>query len=355
MARMSSYLNSRSALVGMGLVWSALSWPVMAQVQGAGASFPSKVYQKWAKTYEAQTGDTVAYKPTGSGDGVAQISARAVDFGGTDSPLPADELGKRRLVQFPMLVGGIVPVVNLPGLGANKMVLSGEVLAEIMSGRIRRWNDARITALNPSLELPSLAIVRVVRADKSGTTDGFTRYLSELSPGFKREVGASQLPKWPGEVMPAEGNDGVVQVLKAARGAVSYVSYDRVVSDGLAAVRLLNGAGQPVVASETGFRAAILDSDVARKGDDRASLMNRPAPQAWPITQTSFAVVDLEPADGERASRAMRFLYWCFMHGDDLTRGTGFAPLPSSLQARLAKRFASVKAKDGRPLHYMGY
>lgn len=352
---MSFCLNSPRALLGIGLALSALTLPATAQVQGAGASFPSKVYQRWAKTYEAKTGDVVAYKPTGSGDGVAQISARSVDFGGTDSPLSAQELEKRKLVQFPMLVGGIVPVVNLPGVGANKLVLSGEVLAEIMSGRIRKWNDARIAALNPSLELPPLAIVRVVRSDKSGTTDGFTRYLSELSPSFRSEVGASQLPKWPGEVMPGDGNDGVVQVLKSTRGGVAYVSYDRVVSDGLTAVRLLNGAGQPVVASEAGFRAAILDSDVGRKGDDRASLMNRPATQAWPITQTSFAVVDLEPADGERASRAMRFLYWCFMHGDDLTRGTGFAPLPSSLQARLTKRFASVKAKDGRTLHYMGY
>jgi phosphate transport system substrate-binding protein len=323
-----------------------------AQVLGAGATFPSKIYERWAQAFGKATGHEVVYKPTGSGDGIKQITARAVDFGGTDSPLANTELDKRHLVQLPMLIGGIVPAVNAPGIGVNALLLSGEVLADIMAGHIARWNDARIAALNPGLALPAKAIVRVVRADKSGTTDGFTRYLSQVSPAFKAEVGAGQLPDWPGEVVRGEGNDGVVKALKATEGAIAYVSYDRVAKDGLAAVRLKNADNHAVAASEAGFRAAIVESDVARKGDDLASLMNRPGLQAWPITLTSFALVDLEPPSSARAGKTLQFLYWCFMHGDELTRGTGFAPLPVSLQARLASRFALVKAKDGVQLNY---
>jgi phosphate transport system substrate-binding protein len=327
-----------------------------AQVRGIGASFPSKVYERWARTYEQQNaGAAVSYKATGSGDGVKQISARAVEFGGSDTPLPADELTKRKLVQVPMLIGGIVPVVRLPGIGANRLQLSGDVLADILAARIAKWNDARIVAQNPGVALPALRIQRIVRADRSGTTEGFTRYLSEVSPAFKTEIGASQAPKWPGQVVTAEGNDGMVKALAETDGGIAYVSYDRVVKDELAAVRLVNGAGVAVAASEAGFRAAILDSDVSRAGNDLASLMNRPASGAWPITQTSFVLFDAEPADADRAAQGMRFLYWCLMHGDDLTRGTGFAPLPVNLQARLTARFAGVRAKDGKAPQYMNF
>jgi phosphate transport system substrate-binding protein len=334
------------------LAFSFLSSPVFAQVKGAGATFPSKVYDRWAQSFARQTDQQVVYKGTGSGDGIKQVTNRSVDFGGTDSPLSSEELAKRRLVQLPMLIGGIVPVLNVPGIGSNKMLLSAEVLADIMAGRIAKWNDARITGLNPGLPLPARTIVRIVRMDKSGTTEGYTRYLSEVSSGFKKDVGIGQLPNWPGEVTRAEGNDGVVKALKASEGAIAYVSYDRVVKDELAAVRLKNAANQVVSASETGFRAAILDSDVSRKGDDLASLMNRPSPDVWPITLTSFVLIDAEPSDSKRAGTTMNFLYWCFMHGDELTRGTGFAPLPVKLQARLASRFAQVKPKDGRQPKY---
>lgn len=169
-------------------------------MHGAGATFPSKVYDRWAQSFAKEAGQQVVYKGTGSGDGIKQITERAVDFGGTDSPLSSEELAKRRLVQMPMLIGGIVPVLNVPGIGPNRMLLSAEVLADIMAGRVAKWNDVRITALNPGLSLPSRAIVRIVRSDKSGTTEGYTRYLSEVSPGFKKDVGIGQQPNWPGEV-----------------------------------------------------------------------------------------------------------------------------------------------------------
>jgi phosphate transport system substrate-binding protein len=240
---------------------------VNAQVNGAGATFPSKVYDRWAQSFAKEAGQQVVYKGTGSGDGIKQITERSVDFGGTDSPLLSEELAKRRLIQMPMQIGGIVPVLNVLGIGSNKMLLSAEVLADIMEGRIAKWNDTRIVGLNPGLSLPARAILRIVRSDKSGTTEGFTRYLAEVSPGFKKDVGIGQLPNWPGEVTRAEGNDGMVKALKASEGAIAYVSYDRVVKDELAAVRLRNAASQVVSASEAGFRAAILDSDVSRKGE----------------------------------------------------------------------------------------
>ncbi len=337
------------------LLLGAIAVPawVQAQVNGAGATFPSKVYERWAQTYEKTEQVKVNYKPTGSGDGVRQITERKVQFGGSDSPLPPAELAKRHLVQLPMLIGGIVPVVNLPGVADGRLQLSGEVLADIMAGRIARWNDARITALNPGLALPATPIKRIVRADKSGTTEGFTRYLSLVSDSFKSEVGAGQQPKWPGETEAAEGNDGMVRALKAQAGSIAYVSYDRVVADKLAGVRMRNAAGLFVAASEAGFRSAILESELSRAGDDLASLMNRPGAGSWPITLTSFVLVDAEPPTADGASPALRFLYWCFMHGDDLTRGTGFAPLPVNMQSRLAARFATIKAQDGKTLRYV--
>lgn len=317
-------------------------------IAGAGASFPSLVYGRWAAAYAKTAGGRgVAYKPTGSGDGIRQISARAVQFGGTDSPLSTDELAKRKLIQIPMLVGGIVPVVNLPSVPEGRLQLSGDLLADLMAGRIARWNDARIAALNPGLPLPALAVRRVVRGDKSGTTEGLTRYLSAVSTGFAKEIGINAAPTWPGDVERAEGNDGMTRALKATPGAIAYVSFDRVQRDKLNAVRLRNAAGAWVSAGEAGFRAAIADSDLSRKGDDLASLMDRQGEASWPITMTSFILIDATPPVGEAAVPVMHFLYWCFMHGDDLTRGTGFAPLPIALQSKLAVRFAAVKPQDG--------
>jgi phosphate transport system substrate-binding protein len=332
-----------------------LSAAALAQpVQGQGATFPAKVYDTWARAFEKASGGAVVYKGTGSGDGIKQIGARKVDFGGTDAPLPAAELAKQKLVQIPMLVGGVVPVVNLPGVAAP-VQLDGEVLAEIFMGRVKAWNDPRIAGLNPGMGLPALPIKRVVRAEKSGTSEGFSRYLAGASATFKAEVGASQAPAWPGEPLKAEGTDGMVQALRSTPGSIAYVSYDRVLRDKLAAVKLRNAAGKFVLPSEGGFRAAILESDMHRQGDDLASLLDRPGNETWPITLTSFVLVDAEPATAAQVAPTLKYLYWCFMHGDDLTRGTGFAPLPVNVQSRLAARFTQVKPKDGVVPTYLVY
>jgi phosphate transport system substrate-binding protein len=316
-------------------------------VQGQGASFPSKVYAAWAQRFAQASGIKVSYKATGSGDGVAQATGRKVQFGGTDTPLPAKELADRKLVQLPMLVGGIVPVVHLPGVGPNRLQLTGELLADLMLGRVERWDDARVVALNRGLRLPALRVARVVRADRSGTTEGFTRYLAQVSAAFAAAPGPGQAPNWPGDVIAEPSNDGVAAAVRNTPGGLGYVSFDRAGSDGLAAVLLRNRDGQFVAASDAGFRAAIGQSDLYRKGDDTASLVDLPGAQTWPITMTSFVLVDAEPPHGAAAEPALRFLYWCLMRGDELTRGTGFAPLPLAAQARFVARLAQVAPRDG--------
>lgn len=341
-----------SALAGAAPRLQAQTSSSPSAVQGAGATFPAKVYARWGEQFAQAHGVKIAYKPTGSGDGIKQASERKVDFGGTDSPLAADELAKKRLVQIPMLVGGVVPVVHLPGLDNRRLRLTGELLGDIMAGRVERWDDTRIAALNPGASLPGKRIVRVVRADKSGTTEGFTRYLAQASPGFKSGVGAGSLPRWPGEVEAGEGNDGVAGAVKATAGAIGYVSFDRVEAAGLAPVLLQNQAGLWVAPSEAGFRAAILHSRLHSQGDDTASLLDLPGADSWPITLTSFVLVDAAPTAATRVEPALRFLYWCFQRGDALTRGTGFAPLPTAVQARLAARFAEVRPASGnRPAY----
>jgi phosphate transport system substrate-binding protein len=318
-------------------------------IEGTGASFPSHVYERWAQQFNSlNPGLNVRYTATGSGEGVRQIQARAVQFGATDSPLSAAQLAEFKLVQIPMVVGGLVPVVNLPGLGARGLVLDGPLLAALMQGEIRQWNDPRVAALNAGLTLPAMAVQRIVREDASGSSEVFTRYLGLVSPSFAQAVPAAQKPAWPGQPWRAKGSDGLVAMLQKTPGGITCVSHDRVAKDRLSAVRLRLPDGNVVSASEDAFRAALLVSDVYRKGDDQASLLAMPRKDAWPITATSFVLLDARPQQAAQAEAVSRFVYWAFMHGDELTRGTGFAPLPSRVQARLAGRLMQVHGPDGQ-------
>ncbi|HEX5357526.1 MAG TPA: phosphate ABC transporter substrate-binding protein PstS [Aquabacterium sp.] len=349
-------LSGRVCLKPWGALLLALSTCLTAvhvhaevQIKGAGASFPSHVYERWTKRFaDLNPGVSVRYVPTGSGDGIKQIKARSVHLGGTDNPLTPQQLAEHKLVQIPMLVGGLVPVVNVQGIGANQLVLSGEVLADIMQGQIRQWDDPRIAALNPGLRLPAQAITRIVREDASGSTEVWTRYLGMSSSRFAAAVPASQKPTWPGATLAAKGNDGVSALLKDTAGGVSYVSFDRVQKDRLSGVKLRTSGGFVVAASEEAFRAAILASDLYKKGDDVAGLLSQPRADAWPLTATSYVLLDAAPKDMHAADWVARFVYWCFMHGDELTRGTGFAPLPERVQARLSGRLLQIHGPAGQ-------
>lgn len=330
-----------------GLLMGGLSH---AQIRGAGATFPSNVYQAWGQGYEAATGKSVVYSPTGSGDGHKKIIAREVDFGGSDVAMSEADLTKHRLLQLPTLVGGMVPVVNIKGVSANALRLDGAVLADIFLGKVVQWNDKSIAALNPRLALPKLPIVRVVRSDKSGSTEAFTHYLSLQSESFKQVLGRSSLPVWPVDgsaIERGDGNDGVVKLLKQIPGAISYVSYDRVVEQKLSAVVLRNGTKSGFVeASERGFRAAVLASGMYKTGDEASSLMNLPSPDAWPITMTTFVLVDAQPQTAAAVQDAVQFLYWTQLSGDRLLKNSGFTPFPSAVQARFAARLAAIRPKD---------
>ncbi|WP_290867230.1 phosphate ABC transporter substrate-binding protein PstS [Aquabacterium sp.] len=339
-------------LGGMGLLcagWvNAAQGVATVSIQGAGATFPAKVYARWVSRFQQTYPQVrIAYAPTGSGDGVKQAAARTAQFAGTDSPLGPQALADKGLVQVPMLVGGLVPVVNLQGVGAHKLLLTGEVLADIMLGKLVHWDEAPIARLNPGLNLPHLPIRRVVRADASGTSEALTRYLGMASAEFAARVPASPAPNWPGQVLSGKGMDGMLAALKAAPGGIAYVAYDRVVSDQLAAVRLRGAAGRDLSASEEGFRAAILDSDVYRQGEDTATLLQRPRPDAWPLTMTSYLLLDARPKDQTQADWTAHFVYWCFMHGDELLKGTGFAPLPQRVQAKLSGRLTQIHGPLG--------
>jgi phosphate transport system substrate-binding protein len=318
-------------------------------IKGEGASFPSRVYERWGQRFaQDHPGVKVNYAPTGSGRGVQQVSSRAVHFGGTDNALTAEQLAQKKLVQIPLVVGGLVPVVNLPGVGPDQLTLSGPVLAEIMLGELRMWNDPRIAALNPQLRLPALPIKRIVREDASGSSELLARYLAQSSPAFAAKVPVSQAPPWPGQPIRARSNDGIVASLRDNAGAVSYVSFDRVRSDRLASVRLRQVSGSVVAASEDAFKAAILGSDLYRKGDDTASLLGLERTNAWPLTATSYVLLDAAPKDAVTHDWVARFVYWCFVHGDELTKGTGFAPLPDRVQAKLSGRLMQIHGPDGQ-------
>jgi phosphate transport system substrate-binding protein len=342
----------KSLLSFLLLLCVALS--ARADLQGAGATFPSAIYQAWAAAYASQQGVKVDYQPVGSGEGIRRIVGRQVSFGASDSPLPADELAKHRLVQLPTAVGGIVPVVNLRGTPPQGLRLTGELLADIMAGKVARWNDPRIAALNPGKALPSLAIVRVVRADKSGTTDVFTSYLSLVSSEWQRTVGRGQAVAWPGTVLAVKGNDGVAQAMKDIAGAIGYVSFDRVASSGLAPVGLRNASGAFVAASPEGFRAAVHASDLAKRNDEAASLLNLDGPLVWPLTTATYLLLDANPPTAAGAEQTLQFVYWTMLNGDRFIRAAGFAPLPASIQARLVGRFRSIRPADGRPLNFYG-
>jgi phosphate transport system substrate-binding protein len=324
---------------------------VHGQITGAGATFPSSAYQTWGVEYQKRTAKQFVYTPTGSGDGLKKIIARAVDVGASDIALPPAELARHGLIQLPMLVGAMVPVVNLKGVSANALRLNGAVLADIFMGKVVHWQDPSIKALNPGLRLPNLPIVRVVRADKSGSTETFTQYLSMHSEAFEKTLGRSGLPAWPAAGSPlkkGEGNDGVVKLLKELPGAISYASYDRVLKQELTSVALRNGKDSGYVSvSERAFRAAVLASGMYKTGDESRNLLNIPHEDAWPITMTTFVLLEAEPKTAAAVQDAVQFIYWTQLSGDLLLKNSGFAPLPSMVQARFAARLASIQPKDG--------
>lgn len=325
------------------------------EVVGTGATFPGKVYAQWAADYSAQTGIKLSYKPSGSSAGVKGITQREFDFGATDVPLSKDELEKRGLFQFPTLVGGVVPFVNLPGISSGDLRMDATTLARIWTGEISRWNDPAIRSLNPSLQLPALPIQRVVRSDGSGTTSVFVEYLRLSAPiEAAAIVPDGGRAKWPGTTLGAEGSSKLVELVRLTPGAIGYASSDYTLREKLTAIALLSKRGEYVKAEVGAFRSAIVAGGLFKNGLEPSSLLNVDGVGVWPIVTATYVLVPRSPESLPRASRTLNFFYRSFLMGDRAVAGTGFAPLPIATQARIVALLSNFKTPAGQAIPVVG-
>ncbi len=315
------------------------------EISGAGATFPSLVYTTWAFAFAKEKGIQVKYLASGSGAGVRAIGAHEVDFGATDTPISVSEEARQGLLQFPTIVGGVVPVINIPGVNTQTLKITPALLSDIFRGTIRNWNDPRIAAANPGLKLPDLKLALVMREDVSGTTDTLASYLATANSDWQDRRGR-RLP-WSGIAAAVKGNDGVAGYVRDTVGAMGYVSLDRAVKFKLSAVLMQNKDGVFVAASEKAFAKAVANS--ALKDNARAPLVNMAGAESWPIVAATFVLVDAKPKT-PAAARALQFFYWAMLKGDDAIVGTGFAPLPAATQTRVVQQLAAVTALDGKPI-----
>lgn len=313
--------------------------PALAQqINGAGATFPAPLYAKWAEAAKPATGVEVNYQAIGSGGGQNQILNRTVDFGASDAPMNPDKLKSGNLLQIPMVMGAVVPIVNLPGVGDDELKLTGPVLADIYLGKITRWNDPKIAELNSGVKLPSVAVAPVYRADASGTSYVFTSYLSEVSADWKSKVGANTSVKWPAGAG-ARGNDGVAGTVKNTRGAIGYVENAYAAQNKLATTQLQNKAGNFVKPTMASFEAAAANADWAKAENFAVSLVNQPGPDSWPIVSATFLLITKDPKDVDRARLVLKWVAWDYSHGGDLARQLEYIPLPQTVQDRVEAEF----------------
>ncbi len=315
------------------------------EITGAGASFPSVVYTTWAFGFAKEKGIQVKYQASGSAAGVRSIEAHEVDFGATDIPISVSEEARQGLLQFPTVVGGVVPVVNIPNVGTQTLKMTGALLSDLFRGSIRNWNDPRIALVNPGMKLPDLKIALVMREEASGTTDTLAIYLSTASSDWENRRGR-KLP-WSGTAAAVKGNDGVAAYVRDNVGAMGYVSLDRALKYKLSSVLMQNKEGKFIAPSEQSFAKAVANS--ALKDNARASLVNLPGADSWPIVTATFVLVDAKPKTPANA-RALQFFYWAMQKGDDAIVGSGFAPLPAATQTRVVQQLAGVVAQDGKPI-----
>jgi phosphate transport system substrate-binding protein len=316
---------------------------------GAGATFPYPLYAQWADSYKKLTGIGLNYQSIGSGGGIAQIKAKTVDFGASDAPLKKDELDKLGLVQFPMIMGGVVPVVNLKGLASGSVKLSAKALADIFLGTLTKWNDPALVALNPGVALPDQDITVVHRADGSGTTWIFTNYLDKVSPDWHAKAGCGKEVAWPAGVG-GKGNEGVAAYVQRIPGSIGYVEYAYALQNKLAHALLQNKAGAFVAPTDEGFQAAAASADWAGTPGFAVVLTDQPGAQAWPITGASFILMYKEQRDAAHANRLLDFFAWSFKSGDDAAKKLDYVPLPDNVVAMVEALWRTDVTSSGAPI-----
>nr|WP_202617988.1 phosphate ABC transporter substrate-binding protein PstS [Aureimonas leprariae] len=321
-----------------------------ADISGAGATFPYPIYAKWADAYKKETGNGLNYQSIGSGGGIKQITARTVTFGATDKPMSGDDLKKNNLVQFPMVMGGIVPIVNLEGVKPGELVLDGATLAKIFQGEITSWDDEAIAKLNPDVKLPSEAIAVVHRSDGSGTTYNFTYFLGAVSPEWKDNVGVDASVEWPVGIG-AKGNEGVAANVGQTANSIGYVEYAYALQNKMTYTDLLNKDGQKVAPDSASFAAAAEGADWSSQPGFGVILANQAGAKAWPITAATFILIPSDPKSPEDAAEALKFFAWAYKNGDAMADELHYIPMPDSVVSQVQSTWKDVKGSDGNPVY----
>jgi phosphate transport system substrate-binding protein len=317
----------------------AMGSAMAADITGAGATFPFPIYSKWAEAYKAATGTGMNYQSIGSSGGIKQIRAKTVTFGATDAPVPGAELDKDGMVQFPAIIGGTVPVLNLDGFKPGELRISGPVLAEVFMGTISKWNDAKLAALNPGKNLPDVAITVVHRADGSGTTFNFTDYLSAISKEWADKVGKNAAVKWPAaSSVGGKGNEGVAANVNRIKGSVGYVEYAYVKKNNMNFMQLQNADGRFVAPDDKTFAAAAAGADWFSVPGMGVSMVNAKGATSWPISTASFILMYKQPGDKAASNEALKFFDWAFKNGAKMADELDYVALPNSLTDQIRSR-----------------
>ena len=334
-----------AGLLSAGVAMTAAA----AEISGAGATFPYPVYAKWAEAYAAKTGVKMNYQSIGSGGGIKQITEKTVDFGASDAPLKPEKLNEGDLIQFPTVLGGVVPVVNLPDIKPGEIKLTGPVLADIYLGKITKWNDPALTGLNPGVKLPDSRITVVHRSDGSGTSWIFTNYLSKVSPEWAKQVGNDTAVAWPVGVG-GKGNEGVSSYVTRIKGGIGYVEYAYALQNKMSHTKLKNQAGDFVDPVAANFQAAAASADWEHAPGFYMVLTDQPGQTSWPITGATFILIHKQQPKPDVAKSVLDFFSWAYQNGDDMAAQLDYVPLPDSVVKLIQKVWQdSIKGSDGKP------
>jgi len=338
------------ALITCGLLTLATASTATAgDITGAGATFPYPVYAKWAEAYKTQTGIGMNYQSIGSGGGIKQIKASTVDFGATDKPLKPEDLAASGLVQFPTVMGGVVPVVNLEGIAPGGIKLTGEALAKIFLGQITKWNAPEIAALNSGVKLPATEITVVHRSDGSGTTFIFTNYLSKVNADWKKNVGNDAAVSWPVGVG-GKGNEGVASYVQRIVGSVGYVEYAYALQNKMIYAQLRNREGNFVAPEAKNFQAAAANADWANAPGFYQILTDEPGADSWPITGATFILMHTAQQDAKKAAQVLAFFKWAYEQGDDMALALDYIPIPDNVVQLVQEQWKRIKGPDAKPV-----
>lgn len=318
-------------------------------INGAGATFPYPIYSKWSYEYKAKTGVGLNYQSIGSGGGIQQIAAKTVDFGASDAPRKGEELQGRGQIQFPMVMGGVVPVVNLQGIQSNQLKLSNEVLADIYLGQITKWNDPRITKLNPGVHLPGTEITVIHRADGSGTTWIFTNFLDKVSKTWHDKVGSDTSVSWP-VGLGGKGNEGVASYVKQVPGSIGYVEYAYAKQNNLTTLQLKNKAGGFVKPTMAAFQAAAANADWAKADHFYVVLTDQPGKDSWPIAGATFIIIYKDQPNMDTARTMLSYFDWCYRKGGAQAEGLDYIPMPKNVVDLVEATWAKEVTSGGKPV-----